>query len=388
MSMGLPSYVLLLTAAVVTSSAFAGSVNSVKQDPSLERVLGKLIFEDKDLSSPPGQSCASCHQADKFFADPGNAVSAGVNPRLFGNRNAPSIAYVKYNPELFWNKEEALWMGGFFHDGRARTLQEQASGPFLNPLEMGNKTMAAVVDKVKASHYMSLFEQAYGASIWQNSAAAFKSITSAIAVYEQGPEFATFSSKYDYYLKGEVLLSAQEKLGLEVFEAEDKGNCAACHTSQVSNDNPQPLFTDYSYDNIGQPANSALAFYRMDELYNPQGTDYVDMGLANNPHIDNANEEKGKFKVATLRNIAQTAPYLHNGVFNDLKEVVEFYNERDLDAKKPLAEQRWAKAEVAENINREELGDLKLTAKEIDALVAFMKTLTDGYSLPTIAEQN
>jgi cytochrome c peroxidase len=123
-------------------------------------------------------------------------------------------------------------------------------------------------------------------------------------------------------------------------------------------------------------------------LYNPQGTDYVDMGLANNPHIDNANEEKGKFKVATLRNIAQTAPYLHNGVFNDLKEVVEFYNERDLDAKKPLAEQRWAKAEVAENINREELGDLKLTAKEIDALVAFMKTLTDGYSLPTIAEQN
>ena len=388
MSMRFPLYTLLLMAAVVTHAASAESENLVKQDPSLEMVLGKLIFEDKDLSSPVGQSCASCHQAEKFFADPGKAVSAGANASLFGNRNAPSIAYVKFNPELFWNKEESLWMGGFFHDGRAKTLQEQAGGPFLNPLEMGNKTMASVVAKVKASSYKLLFEQVYGASIWQNSDAAFKAITAAIVVYEQGPEFATFSSKYDYYLKGKVQLSAQEKLGLELFEAEDKGNCAACHISQVSDEHPQPLFTDYSYDNIGQPANRNLAFYRMDTLHNPQGMAYLDMGLANNPHINNAHEEKGKFKVATLRNIAQTAPYLHNGVFKDLKEVVEFYNQRDLEAKKPVAEQRWAKAEVAENINSEELGDLQLTAKEVDALVAFMKTLTDGYSLPVIAEQN
>jgi len=324
-------------------SAFAGlPPESDTKDSSLKVALGKLIFEDKNLSSPIGQSCASCHQSKNFFADPGQAVSAGADDHLFGNRNAPSISYVKFNPDLFWNKEESLWMGGFFHDGRAKTLQEQAGGPFLNPLEMGNKTMAEVVAKVKVADYKTLFEQLYGAKIWQDSDAAFNAITTAIVAYEQGPEFATFSSKYDYYLQGKVQLSAQEKFGLELFEAEDKGNCAACHPSQVTVENPQPLFTDYSYDNLGQPANRNLAFYNMDELFNPQGLAYVDLGLANNPHIDNAHEEKGKFKVATLRNIAQTAPYLHNGLFDSLKEVVEFYNQRDVEIKKPLTEQRWA----------------------------------------------
>jgi cytochrome c peroxidase len=370
-------------------SAFAElTPESDTTDSSLRVALGKLIFEDKNLSSPIGQSCASCHQSKNFFADPGQAVSAGADAHLFGNRNAPSISYVKFNPDLFWNKEESLWMGGFFHDGRAKTLQEQAGGPFLNPLEMGNKTMAEVVAKVKGSDYKIVFEQLYGANIWQNSDAAFDAITTAIVAYEQGPEFATFSSKYDYYLQGKVQLTTQEKWGLELFEAEDKGNCAACHPSQASAENPQPLFTDYSYDNLGQPANKNLAFYKMDDLFNPQGLAYIDNGLANNPHIDNAHEEKGKFKVATLRNIAKTAPYLHNGLFDNLKEVVDFYNQRDLDSKQSPTERRWAQAEVQENVNDEELGNLKLTPEEVDALVAFMETLTDGYSLPILAEQN
>jgi cytochrome c peroxidase len=370
-------------------SAFAGlTPESDTTDSSLRVALGKLIFEDKNLSSPIGQSCASCHQSKNFFADPGHAVSAGADAHLFANRNAPSISYVKFNPNLFWNKEESLWMGGFFHDGRAKTLQEQASGPFLNPLEMGNKTMAEVVAKVKGSDYKIVFEQLYGANIWQNSDAAFNAITAAIVAYEQGPEFATFSSKYDYYLQGKVQLTTQEKRGLELFEAEDKGNCAACHPSQASAENPQPLFTDYSYDNLGQPANKNLAFYKMNDLFNPQGLAYIDNGLANNPHIDNAHEEKGKFKVATLRNIAKTGPYLHNGLFDNLKEVVDFYNQRDLDSKKSPTERRWAQAEVQENVNDEELGDLKLTPEEVDALVAFMETLTDGYLLPILAEQN
>jgi cytochrome c peroxidase len=370
-------------------SAFAElTPESDTTDSSLRVALGKLIFEDKNLSSPIGQSCGSCHQSKNFFADPGQAVSAGADSHLFANRNAPSISYVKFNPDLFWNKEESLWIGGFFHDGRAKTLQEQAGGPFLNPLEMGNKTMAEVVAKVKGSDYKIVFEQLYGTNIWQNSDAAFNAITAAIVAYEQGPEFATFSSKYDYYLQGKVQLTTQEKRGLELFEAEDKGNCAACHPSQASAENPQPLFTDYSYDNLGQPANKNLAFYKMDNLFNPQGLAYIDKGLANNPHIDNAHEEKGKFKVATLRNIAKTAPYLHNGLFDNLKEVVDFYNQRDLDSKKSPTERRWAQAEVQENVNDEELGDLKLTPEEVDALVAFMETLTDGYSLPILAEQN
>jgi cytochrome c peroxidase len=381
--------VFLIFCTSFSVSAFAGlTPESDTTDSSLRVALGKLIFEDKNLSSPIGQSCASCHQSKNFFADPGHAVSAGADAHLFANRNAPSISYVKFNPNLFWNKDESLWMGGFFHDGRAKTLQEQASGPFLNPLEMGNKTMAEVVAKVKGSDYKIVFEQLYGTNIWQNSDAAFNAITAAIVAYEQGPEFATFSSKYDYYLQGKVQLTTQEKRGLELFEAEDKGNCAACHPSQASAENPQPLFTDYSYDNLGQPANKNLAFYKMNDLFNPQGIAYIDNGLANNPHIDNAHEEKGKFKVATLRNIAKTAPYLHNGLFDNLKEVVDFYNQRDLDSKKSPTERRWAQAEVQENVNDEELGDLKLTPEEVDALVAFMETLTDGYLLPILAEQH
>lgn len=372
--------------------AYSEPVTALTNLTDLQR-LGKQIFEDTRLSSPVGQSCASCHQSDKFFADPGKVVSPGANPTKFGNRNAPSISYIKFNPELFWNEEEALWMGGFFHDGRAKTIQEQAGGPFLNPLEMGNSTMAEVVDKVKASGYAKLFEQVSGNAIWQNTDKAFDAITKAISAYEQGPEFALFDSKYDYYLQGKIELSAQEKLGLEVFESEEKGNCAACHPStanQQASGRPYigPLFTDYSYDNLGQPANPNLIFYSMDKLYNPQGKNFKDLGLANNPHINNAHEEKGKFKVPTLRNIAKTAPYLHNGVFNELVEVVEFYNQRDVELKKHLNDRRWAEAEVADNVNDEELGDLKLSAEEVDALVAFMQTLTDGYQLPVLANEN
>lgn len=370
----------------VVYSLFALFSYSVNADVTAQQlVLGKLLFEDTNLSSPVGQSCASCHQSQNFFADPGKVVSPGANAKRFGNRNAPSISYVKFNPELFWNSEEELWMGGFFHDGRARTLQEQAGGPFLNPLEMGNKTIEEVVEKVKSAPYATLFENSFGETIWLDADKAFRAITSAIASYEQGPEFASFDSKYDYFLNGKVELTAKEKLGLELFEAEDKGNCAACHPSQKDSHPAGPLFTDFSYDNLGQPANKNLAFYNMDALYNSKGQDYIDLGLANNPHINNAHEEKGKFKVPSLRNIAETGPYLHNGIFSSLKEVVEFYNQRDIEAKKSALQQRWAKAEVSDNINREELGDLKLNDTEVEAIVAFMKTLTDGYQLPRLA---
>jgi cytochrome c peroxidase len=370
----------------VVYSLFALFSYSVNADVTAQQlVLGKLLFEDTNLSSPVGQSCASCHQSQNFFADPGKVVSPGANAKRFGNRNAPSISYVKFNPELFWNSEEELWMGGFFHDGRARTLQEQAGGPFLNPLEMGNKTIEEVVEKVKSAPYATLFENSFGETIWLDPDKAFRAITSAIASYEQGPEFASFDSKYDYFLNGKVELTAKEKLGLELFEAEDKGNCAACHPSQKDSHPAGPLFTDFSYDNLGQPANKNLAFYNMDALYNSKGQDYIDLGLANNPHINNAHEEKGKFKVPSLRNIAETGPYLHNGIFSSLKEVVEFYNQRDVEAKKSALQQRWANAEVSDNINREELGDLKLNDTEVEAIVAFMKTLTDGYQLPRLA---
>lgn len=344
-------------------------------DQNLQKVaLGKLIFNDKNLSEPAGQACASCHQAKTGHADQGNVVSPGANSKLFGNRNAPSISYIKFNPNLFWNKEEELWMGGFFLDGREKTLQDQAGGPFLNPVEMANSSKYEVVNKVKISSYSKMLELVYGNDIWADGDRAFLAITDAIVEYEKGPEFALFNSKYDAYLNGKAELTELEKKGLDIFEAEDKGNCAACHPSQIGEKGEMPLFTDYSYDNLGAPTNKQLPFLAMAKKFNSDGKAYKDTGLMQNPHIQNGTDEVGKFKVSTLRNIAVTAPYMHNGVFETLEEAVNFYNTRDIDDK-------WAEPEIKENMNADELGDLKLSEDEEKAIVAFLKTLTDGYQL-------
>jgi cytochrome c peroxidase len=292
---------------------------------------------------------------------------------LFGNRNAPSIHYVKFNPDLYWNAEDETWMGGFFLDGRERTLIAQATGPLLNPVEMGNLDATQIRNKVRVASYAPLFKKIYGDDILDNVDLALDAVADAIVSYEQGPEFALFSSKYDYYLQGKVQLSTLEKKGLELFEAEDKGNCAACHPSQLGDNGESPLFTDFSYDNLGVGVNENLPFLVMNKSINPQGRQYRDPGLADNPLINNATDEKGKFKVPTLRNVELTGPYMHNGVFSSLREAVEFYNTRDIDDK-------WAAAETTDNVNADELGDLGLGDDDIDALVAFLKTLNDGYS--------
>jgi len=337
--------------------------------------LGKLIFEDVELSEPRGQSCASCHNAEQAHADENNIVSQGANSKLFGNRNAPSIIYAKFTVPWHFNAEDETWMGGFFLDGRARTLIEQAKGPFLNPLEMGNSAVEQVVTKVKIAPYKVLFEQVFGLTIWNNNTLAFDSIADALVSYQHSELFAErFTSKYDAYLQGKVTLSVQEKRGLTIFEAEDKGNCAACHPNQLNDDGSFPQFTDFSYDNLGVPKQVNLPFYSMPRHYNALGKQYVDIGLAGNPNINNAKNQLGKFKVPTLRNITKTAPYMHNGVFKTLREAVDFYNTRDVDKK-------WGKSEVLDNMNKEELGDLRLSDKEIDDLLSFLNTLSDGYLL-------
>jgi len=359
---------LLLTSLMVNAEV---SVET-SSDP-VKASLGELIFADESLSQPQGQSCASCHSLTSGGADRDKVISAGANSTLFGNRNAPSVIYAKYTVDWHFNTEDETWMGGFFLDGRARTMHEQAKGPFLNPLEMGNDSVKQVINKIKQSAYKDLFESIYGKAIWNNEQKAFNAVADSLVEYQNSDSFAPrFTSKYDAYLQGKATLTAQEKRGLELYEAEDKGNCAACHPSQRANDNSLPLFTDFSYDNLGVPKNKNLPFYTMAKKYNGSGDDYVDVGLADNPNIENAKAQLGKFKVPTLRNIAQTSPYMHNGVFTTLKETVEFYNSRDVDDK-------WGAAEVAENVNKDELGDLKLSEQDVEDLVEFMKTLDDGF---------
>jgi len=351
--------------------AFTLQAASVNHE--LEVSLGKLIFEDKTLSQPVGQSCASCHAPSQGDAQQGMIVSPGATPTLFGNRNAPSITYSMFTTPWYFNTEDETWIGGFFLDGRAKTMHEQAKGPFLNPLEMGNTSAHQVVSKVQLAAYQSMFEKVYGKEIWSKPEAAFNAVATALVAYQKSDSFAPrFTSKYDAYLQNKTTLTAQEMRGLKLFEAEDKGNCAACHPSQIGEKGELPLFTDFSYDNLGVPKQSHLPFYAMSKKINPTGKNYVDVGLAENPNIKDAQAQLGKFKVPTLRNIAKTAPYMHNGVFLTLKESVDFYNTRDVD-------QKWAKAEVSTNVNKDELGDLKLTKDEVDDLVSFLHTLDDGF---------
>jgi len=362
--------------------------NDIARFASPKERLGQMLFHDARLSEPAGQSCASCHDADFASTDPdqGTPTSQGVNPKLFGSRNTPTAMYMAFSPAFHFDADEGLYVGGQFLDGRAATLENQAKGPFLNPLEMANTSKQQVVEKVSAADYASLFRRVYGPDAFSDTDAAYDKIADAIAAFERTRVFNKFTSKYDAYLAGKAKLTGQEMRGLELFEREDKGNCAACHTSRPAKDGTPPLFTDFTYDNLGTPKNPDNRFYAMKKEYNPDGRKFVDKGLGG---FVNSPAEDGKFKVPTLRNIALTAPYMHNGYFMTLKGVVDFYNTRDtkpvcpqdfMADDKAIAKGCWPAAEVADNVNTDELGNLGLSEQEVDDIVAFMLTLNDGWS--------
>jgi len=332
--------------------------------------LGKLLFFDKNLSTPPGQACADCHSPEAGFADPDSSlpVSRGVRPEHFGNRNDMPAAYAGFSPEFHYDHEEELYLGGQFWDGRAATLKEQAKGPFLNPLEMANPNEGVVVNKIRRADYAGLFGEVFGDGSLNDVTKAYDFAAEALADYEMSSELNRFNSKYDLYVAGGVKLTEREQRGLELFENEEKGNCAACHLSKPGPHADQALFTDYTYDNLGVPRNPDNPFLYLPKSLNPEGTKFIDRGLG---AVIKKQSEMGKFKVPSLRNIAITPPYMHNGLFKSLHQVMSFYNTRDVGP--------WPEPEVAANVNRDELGDLKLTQQEMDDIVAFLGTLTDGF---------
>lgn len=345
---------------------------SADQQLALKQEVGRQIYFDSNLSSPGGQSCASCHLPGAGFADPDAElpVSRGIFVDRFGNRNTPTASYAAFTPSFHYDASDELYKGGLFLDGRANTLEDQAKGPFLNPVEMANPDKASVVNKVRQASYAAQFERLFGTAVWNDIDTAYDHIAEVIAAFERSRVFSPFSSKYDYYLAGTTTLTTQEQNGLAVFLG--KGNCAACHPALPSEDGTPPLFTDYTYDNIGVPRNPANPFYTISTGFNPAGTNFKDLGLGG---VLNEAGQNGKFKVPTLRNIANTAPYTHNGVFTTLQQVVHFYNTRDTDP-------TWPAPEVTENVNHDELGNLGLTPGEEADLVAFLRTLSDGYELP------
>jgi cytochrome c peroxidase len=362
--------------------------------------LGSILFQDKNLSLNRNQSCASCHSlqpagdnnlASKVvpgFVDPdnvknGTAISKGSITSATGTLNTPSVGYAAHSPSFQWNRNTGLFVGGQFWNGRAKDLSEQAQKPLLNPLEMAMPNEQAVVDRIKEDKiYKELFRAAYRLGLETAEVGKiFNLAAKAIGEYEKTALFNKFTSKYDYVLAGKTTLTATEEKGLKLFNG--KGNCAACHTSEITrNKNGErmlPLFTDFTYDNIGLPRNVKIP-------NNPE----PNLGLGGRSDIaatDPEGKEIGKHKVMTLRNIALTPPYGHNGVLETLEQVVHFYNSRDVlgsvwDNTDPkFGKSGWPKPEVPQNVNSSELGNLGLSPEEEKAIVAFLKTLTDDYQL-------
>ncbi|MBK5945202.1 methylamine utilization protein MauG [Rhodobacter veldkampii DSM 11550] len=349
---------------------------------------GEALFFDVNLSANRTQACATCHSPDFGFVDPrqtaaGRAVSLGDDGASLGDRNAPTASYARFVPP-FGLTPEGTYRGGLFHDGRAATLADQAGGPPLNPVEMGMTDKAAVLARLTedARHAASL--AAFGGST-TDPEAAYAAMTRAIAAYETTEDFAPFTSKYDRYLRGEVELTDQEELGRVLFFSSQFTNCNICHQLRAAPVAADETFSNYEYHNIGTPPNRAA------RAVNGVAPGHVDRGLLDNPAVTDP-AQSGKFRVPTLRNVAVTGPYMHNGVFDDLRTVILFYNKynsrlphRQIN---PETGQGWAAPEVAENLSLTELETgPALDDQRIDALVAFLETLTDARYEPLLTDR-
>ncbi len=340
--------------------------------------LGEVLFFDKSLSFNKTQSCSTCHNPSTAFVDQrknsaNQMVSEGDNPHLHGNRNANTALYAMFSPDFHFDEKIQDYVGGQFWDGRAKDLAEQAGGPPVNPVEMGMPDKKSIVERLKAnSIYYKAITDIYGESIWADTDKIYAIMEKAIAEFEKHELFAQFSSKYDRTLKGEAELTALEAEGKALFFDKTRTNCSNCHQSSEAN-SAKETFTNYRYYNIGVPSNQALI------KLNKLAADYVDNGLLDNPMVKGDEKQKGKFKVPTLRNIGVTAPYMHNGVFRDLKTVLLFKDSFNNPERKlnPETEKGWDKAEYAQTINPDVLKAKPLTDEEINALEAFLKTLTD-----------
>ena len=354
---------LLLSALIIAGCGGGGGSSS----GTMSKVaLGKALFNSTTLSQPAGMSCATCHQASHQFVDPrqDSPTSEGVILGRFGNRQTPSVKYMKFSPKFHFDVDEDDYIGGQFWDGRAVDLQAQAHLPLTNPAEMNNPSLDAVAQRVSTGPLAAALQSVYGPAVFSDTKHTMDAVTDAIAAFESSYECNPFSSKYDDYLHGRATLTQAETRGLSLFKG--KALCANCHPADLGPHGEPPLFTDFTYDNIGLPKNANNRFYLDPPSINPDGAGFLDVGLEKTTHRA---DDAGRFKVPTLRNIAVTGPYFHNGVATSLTDAVQFYNKRDSGI--------FGSPEFPDNINHDELGDLHLTDSEVSDIVAFLQTLTD-----------
>lgn len=348
-------------------------------EPKSREELGAELYFDVNLSGNRTQACAHCHNPLRGFADPrdagaGGAVSVGADGRSIGDRNAPTASYAKFSPP-FHIRADGRPVGGQFHDGRAATLKDQAGGPPLNPREMAMESKEQVRERLQENPvYVRAFLLLYGTGVLDDAERAYDAMTDAIAAFETTDRFSPFDSKFDRHLRGEYRMTTEEDLGMTLFFSTQFTNCNRCHQLLAMPASQGETFTNYQFHNIGVPANPALRA----ALAKP---DFVDRGLRDNPAAAKP-AYRGLFKTPTLRNVAVTGPYMHNGVFRDLETVVRFYNHFNSKTEtagiNPETGQPWGPPEVPENLSMTELeSGPALDTRRIKALVAFLKTLTD-----------
>ena len=372
---------------------------ALRPPPPNRAQLGQQIFLDANLSEPRGTPCAACHQAQQGFA--GNhgsriGVALGSKPGSIGLRNAMTNSYSGLVPTFKFITTDGATeaSGGHFWDGRADTLALQALGPLLNPLEMNNPDRKSVVDKIARSGYANLFKQEFGANIFADTDAAFIQIGVAIEAFERSA-LQPFSSRYDAFVRGQARLSPPEARGMALFMDPAKGNCAACHLMNPTSGKPEDSpFSEFTYYATGVPRNNAIpsnadpAFFDLG-LCGPQRTaPTLPAGVAAGVTIENF---CGKFRMPTLRNVAERPAFMHNGFFKDLREVVRFYATRNSDP------QHWYGQAVSNDMPTRYLANIEvqkapfnraasagpaLTNDEINDIVAFLHTLRDAPPVP------
>lgn len=381
---------LALLAIVWALQGCGGGTSAPSADATMSNaaLIGKEIFHDQRLSASGQMSCASCHAPQLGHASPLSAPVAFGGPGLNapGLRVPPAIGYLKFNT-AFGFDAEGTPTGGFFWDGRANSLAEQARKPFLAPNEMANADAQAVIVRLANASYAARFRQVFGDTIFSDPEAAFDRVAYALERYQiEDKDFAPFSSKFDAVNAGQASFTEQELRGLTWFNRADKGNCAACHPSTRPGNAPAALFTDFTYDSLGVPRNSAIAANA--------DASFFDLGLCGPVRSDLAGRTDlcGKFKVPSLRNVALRKRYFHNGRFDQLTDVVRFYVTRD--STNAFNQPIWYPSDFYDDLPPALRGNVNvteapynrrgqaaaLTEQEIADLVAFLKTLTDGYT--------
>ena len=364
-----------------------------------ERELGRRLFFDPSLSASGKLACSSCHDPHFAYA-PANARDVQLGgPKLDrpGLRAVPSLRYTLRRTPI-WSAQfqadpiealldlDATPVGGFDWDGRFDSLHAQAQSPLLAENQMANANPEALVRRISQAPYAREFATLFGADVWSDPNRAFAFATFALERFElDDPSFYPFTSRYDEFLDGTLTLTPQERRGLALFDAPDKGNCASCHTSSTGADGSHPLFTDFGFQTLGVPRNPQIAANR--------NAAYFDLGLCGPQRQDVSSHTAycGMFKTPTLRNVATRRVFFHNGSFHNLRDVLRFYVTRDSDAKHwyphhlgRIESYDDLPFELRSNVNHFNApfdgGDHRkpaLNANEIEDMLAFLATLTD-----------